>query len=198
MKLGVDVDGVVLDSVPLYQTAFEKHGRSVVHKNAYRLQDIYDTSPEITQTIMHEVEQITDVPLIPGAQILNKIVDLPHIESPIYFVSSRSLESWMSTKQALKRHFPFNFYLTCDVDKGWFCAFQGLDFFVEDGPPHIRDIFYNSITRLYILDKPYNQEIDFPHHMNALRVKNWDEILIDIQREGYREAIRVSKAPHNL
>ena len=192
MRLGVDVDGVILDSVPLYRTAFEKRGYTTTDESIFPFNKAYGTDAKTTEEICKEVEQLTDIPLIPGAQILNKIVNLPHIESPIHFVSSRSLDSWDATYDALTRHFPlpFDFDLFCEVDKGWYCNEYELDFFVEDGPPHIRDIFWNSTTKIYILDKPYNQQFNFPETFKVLRVKNWDEVLIDLQREGYREAVK--------
>ena len=192
MRLGVDVDGVILDVIPLHRAALEKRGYVSDSRiqNTWSYTESHGAPPEVTKEVFKEVEQLTDVPLIPGAQILNKIVELPHIESPIYFVSSRSLEARQATIKALERHFSFPFSVICEVGKGWVCNHLQLDFFVEDGPPHIRDIFWNSTTKIYILDKPYNQEIDFPGSMKCLRVKNWDEILVDLAREGYREAVK--------
>ena len=113
-------------------------------------------------------------------------------------MSSRSLGSYYATAVALENHFSFDFLLRCNTNKGKYCEERNLDFFVEDGPPHIENIYHNSTTKLYILDKPYNQGIEYWESMDVLRVNNWSEIMLDLQREGYREAVRVSEPPHNL
>lgn len=193
MRLGVDVDGVVLDTLPLFHKAFEKLGLKIQANklHSWAFTERYDTSTEIVNKVLSKVATIVNVALIPGAQILNKIVNLPHIESPIHFVSSRHPESYCPTKAALRNYFNFPFFLYCGINKGDACNILELDFFVEDGPPHIKDIYWYSNTHLYILDKPYNREIDYPKSIDVLRVKNWSEILVDLAREGYREAVRV-------
>jgi len=196
MRLGIDVDGVVLDSIALYDAAFQKR-YTLKKDNVWDFEEAYGINTEQVNEVLKEVEQITDVPLIPGAQILNKIVNLPHIESPMRFVTSSSFASYDATRKTLERHFTFSFLLCCGINKGLYCDAHKIDFFVEDGPPHIRDIFWNSTTRIYILDKPYNQDIP-DGTCDVVRVKNWSEILIDLQREGYREAVRVSEPPHSI
>lgn len=195
MRLGVDVDGVVLDSGALYNAVFHKKFTLIPeNKDSWDFEEAYGISTEEVNKVLREVEQITDVSLIPGAQILNKSVELPHIESPIHFVSSRSQGSFYPTVEALQHHFDFPIFLRCDVNKGIYCDKYELDFFVEDEPPHIKDIYKNAATKIYILDKPYNRNILCFENLkgsNVLRIKNWDEILIDLQREVYREAVRV-------
>lgn len=202
-KLGCDVDGVVLDSGPLYHKAFEKLGlvANPEQLHLWYFEKIYGTDKKTVEKVLSKVAAIINVSPTPGSQMLNKIVNLPHIESPIHFVSSRDISSHKATWKALKRHFDFPFQLWCGgskMNKGIACDLFGIDFFVEDGPPHIMDIVTHSSTELYILNKPYNQDVGFTDATRVLRVNNWSEILVDLAREGYREAVRVSEPPHNL
>jgi len=191
VKLGTDVDGVTLDSGPLYHAAFKRLGLTAIpgQLQSWYFDKIYGTDNRTVDMILGKVAQIINVSLVPGAQILNKIVEFSHIELPIHFVTSRPAESWGSTKKALERHFSFPFLLSCVMSKGKYCNENELDFFVEDGPPHIKDIFWRSNTHIYVLDKPYNQALDLPGYAGALRVKNWSEILVNLARKGFCETI---------
>lgn len=187
MRLGVDVDGVTLDTLPLYEKAFQVLGfpLKLDKSHLWSLAERHGSSEGIVNKVLSKVAARINVSLVPGAQILNKIVNLPHIESPIHFVSARDISSQPATAKALGKHFfTFPWELSCGIDnKGEYCDYYGLDFFVEDGPLHIEDIVWGSTTRVYILDKPYNREIDFK--FRTLRVNNWSEILVDLTREGY-------------
>jgi len=188
MRLGCDVDGVVLDTLPLYEKAFQVLGYPLKLDKAHLwdLAERHGVGDGIINKVLSEIAAITNVSLVPGAQILNKIAKLPHIELPIYFLSGRHYKAHTATQKALDKHFTFPFKLLCVggilLNKGDACHWYGLDFFVEDGPPHIEDILGASNTNVFVLDQPHNQNIK--DGTGVIRVKNWHEILINLHREG--------------
>jgi uncharacterized HAD superfamily protein len=184
MKVGVDLDDVVVNFVPplleFYNAKFNEN-HFLTNGCSYYLWDIVGKSrEEITKVIWDfiETESFENIDFIPGAKEAVKDIAKNH---ELFFITSRSGRIKKKTPFFLKKHFSdinFNLVFTGDFHgsgktKADFCKEFGIEFYVEDHKKFAQECAENG-TKVLLLDKPWNQgEL----YRNITRVKGWDEIL---------------------
>lgn len=186
VKVGIDIDGVCADfSKPFTKYLGEKFGRTISHE------EIYDYSwwkcfagmtEDVFWHYFHEFGKeghYRHFPLHKDAK-----QNLPYILNKFdyHFITSRPDYVYDDTIAWLHKHFgPIR------DDKITFCRGaeksksaieHGIDIFIEDAPHHAEDIMRNTDIPLYLMDAPYNKDIQYDNG-KMTRVYSWEDIVGD-------------------
>jgi len=204
-RIGCDVDGVIFNTIPMYIDAINRLLDTAYHTvdllNEYSLEQGLGISEEIAETAITSALSTGEYPCIPGARLLNGILQYEGIFEIPTFISARSGLFWLLTRRALVREYGENLILYCHDDwkkKSNLVRQDGLDYFIEDSLHHAIDIVFNTDCKVFLLNTTYNQETpEFrAEDVQALteggaitRVNNWIEIAVLISRdlEGEKE-----------
>ena len=192
MKIGVDIDDVVLDSMDGYLKEWKKKfGNSIEIKDVsdYNFWNLFGgTSNKQARDFFDEFfeEKAYALDFIEGAkESINYLLK----NHQIFFVTSRPNIYKEDTDNFFKKHFPNENINIIYVDMNLFnhnnfnhegktkadiCLNLKLDFLIEDHEKYATGCSDSGI-KVLLLDKPWNQDVE--EHKNINRVKNWKEIL---------------------
>lgn len=190
MKLGFDLDDVVVNTIPSIVNFYNnRYGGCYMPKDivSFNLWEVgIGRDREEAIQIVDEffgLDDSEEMPLIEGSvESLHKL----HSEgNKINIVTSRPLRFRVKTNRFLNRHLrkiPYEIFYSGDFHKqeqtkAEICSRIGIDLMVEDCLQYalkFRDI------KVCLLDKPWNQDGDLPE--NLVRVYNWNEILKEIEK----------------
>lgn len=176
-KLGVDIDGVLADTLPVFLDYIRDNYGIPAQKS-----DITDFSfevclgitPEQSERMFADLAVYIDVPVIPGA--LSALYGLD-VYYDIWYVTHRPISMYAVTYRWLSSHgFP-NLFISHHVsDKAQFARFNRLSYFVEDSLQNI-NLISAEVERAFLLTLDgvlYNQGELEP---NVERVYSWDEVV---------------------
>ncbi len=176
MKLGIDIDGVVVDFVtPFLPLLQEAMGHPVRYDDitAYRFQHALGYSDEVEDWVRGEIDRrdlLRGLPRIPGS--LESIRRF-HREHEIHFVTARPEAKWEDvTREWLRvQGFPYSSVLFREGRKAE--GSEGFDLFVEDYLENALDLVAQGI-HVCLFDQPWNQNSDLPRR--CTRVHSWQEV----------------------
>lgn len=187
LKIGIDLDDVVFDSMNEFLKILKETHRIIFdfkEINSYSLHEIFNLTKEDIEKIMKKVDWINLTTLETSKE---SILSLSK-NHKIYFITSRTFEE--GTEESLTKHFSeFDFKLffssnphagTSGKSKGEICEEFGIDLMIEDNYEHCLSCAEKGI-KTFLLEKPWNKNSKY--HKNIIRVKNWDEILEEINNE---------------
>jgi len=181
MKIGVDFDGVIADSVKLKQRLFrqelglqlrpeeccwEKAREKGVTREQYR---------QVVEGMIYGTELCLEIEPVPGS--IDVIRKLKEEGNEIYIVTSRQdnqaeyAARWMDDE--IHRVGYEKIINTCDKPKGEVCIAEGIGVLVEDSPGKLQDVAGLGI-RAILLEKAYNRGLSIPE--GAERAADWNEI----------------------
>jgi uncharacterized HAD superfamily protein len=188
MKIGIDLDDVVFESMNEFlRIVQEEYGVSFEFEKieSYSLHDVFNLTREDIKKIVKKVDWI-NLPLFENSKECILTLSRNHY---IYFITSRTFED--GTEESLVKHFSeINFKLffssnhhagTSGKDKGEIGREIGIDFMIEDNSKHALDCAEKGI-KTFLLEKPWNKNLG--KHRNILRVKNWKEILEEMENDN--------------
>lgn len=185
MKIGVDIDEVITELMkPFLEYSNSKN------KTSFKLEEIdnyhlwetklYNSKEEAVKDMIefHHSEKFDDITLAEGVkEILNK-VSRTH---EIHFITSRPEIVKEKTNNFIKENFPeddFKVIFSGEVyggkSKSEICLEENISIFVEDNASYAFDCAKEGI-KVFLIDKPWNK--DYEEHENIIKVKNWNEIL---------------------
>ena len=185
MKIGIDIDDVVVEFVKGYLKMYEKtYGQKFVFEDlkSYNFGYLLDFSKEEEYESVNkffETKDFENLDLIEGAK--EAIYEISK-ENEIFFITSRPSFTNSKTKVFLKKYFSeISFEL---IHSGGFhlqgkhkeeiCLDREIKIMIEDHYDFALKCAEKGI-RVFLLDKPWNQSQE--EHENIMRVKNWNEIL---------------------
>ena len=206
MKIGIDIDGVILDFERTMRTYAELYDALILKKDGVKNKDEfsylnrYDWTEEEKNTFINNYlvyVTINSTPLIPLAKTMLEIFDKENIE--YCFITARGLIK-KETKDAVINVFNRNNIDTSNIyfgvsNKVDMCKKLGVDYMIEDNPNTCKALIDNNIKTLYFRDK--ESEI-ISDSENIHEVSNVGEIvrfLLDIKgfsndKEGYEKILR--------
>ena len=185
LKLGIDIDEVVVEFVKSFLNFFEeKMNKKVSYEEiiSYSFEIPFGMNKKEIHDLIHEhstEDNLLNLDLVEHSK--ESILDLTN-DFDICFVTSRHLNNKIATIKFFEKHFPennFKFFFAGDAWGGAKSKYEiakelNLKYFVEDNFDYALSCA-NVGIKTFLLDKPWNQNSG--KHENITRVKNWKEIL---------------------
>ena len=187
MKIGIDIDDVIVDFVTPFIRFHNKNYGTSWTKETLSFPDLAsmtnDTSEQLQDKMrLFNMSEITQLPLIDGAKESINILARDHQLSAI---TGRPLYLEGETRAHIKEHFQGieNIYFTGTYylnekhdkrEKSHFCLSNGIELMVEDIPEFANDCA-NAGIKVLLFDQPWNRKVKETD--NITRVSSWSEIL---------------------
>lgn len=180
MNIGIDVDGVILDSERVMDfyaeyTAF-RYGKERLQEDTLELEDSYDlTQEQIDYFYDNFFDEITKTcPFLPGVkEILTMLKADGH---KLFIVSTRGFyneRELIFAKQRLKElDIEFDGYEWGHNNKLDACKKLGIDVMIEDNPKKVEQMTSGNFKILYLKERMLREV----NHPNVIEVKNWMRI----------------------
>lgn len=184
MKIGIDIDGVILDFERTMRTYAEMYDllilrkKGVVNDKEFDYLKRYEWSKDEREKFINDYllyATINATPLIPLIKEMLEFFEIEGLE--YYFITARGLIK-EETKEAVKLVFEKNNISTDNIyfgvkDKVAKCLELGINLMIEDNPNTCKLLVMNNIMTLYFRDK--NSEI-LTSNKYLLEVSNIGEI----------------------
>ncbi|MDA8228061.1 MAG: hypothetical protein M0T74_10270 [Desulfitobacterium hafniense] len=188
LRIGVDIDGVVSDSYPVWLQELNRHyGKNITVLEDYEMHLVFDVPwDDMNDFFVRNVEQLFTLPKpMKGAKEgIEKLIQLGH---EIIYITARSPEEEEVTLRWFRKHqIPYTNVLfsglksKVDLVKQW-----KIELFVEDYLVNAKLIAESGVPVL-LLDATYNKGDLAP---GITRCKSWLEIVnsIDFQKDKLKK-----------
>jgi uncharacterized HAD superfamily protein len=181
LKIGLDIDGVVADSFPVFITELNKHyGKNITELYDYNMAEVYDVAWDDMDNFFNEnMEYLFSVPQ-PMAGALETIRSFLNDGHEVFFITARRRGAEERvTMEWLKQHsFPLDKTIFVGAASKTFAVREfGIDVFVEDFMGNALEIAATGIPVL-LLDASYNRG---KTPQGVTRCRDWEEIKRYIQ-----------------
>ena len=190
MKIGIDIDGVILDFEKLLRAYVELYDlvelnkNGVVNEEKYMFQDRYDWTEEETNGFIDKyfIYATKQSPLLPCAkEVLNY---LKQEGSEFIIITARGgiLPQMKDEAEKIfdRENLKFDKYYWKTSDKLEVCLKENIDIMIDDNPNICKNLSENKIMTLYLRDKDV-EELDENEYLKE--VSNWGEIYRFIKRK---------------
>lgn len=183
MKIGIDVDGVLLDyekgmlaNAEIFD--IEKcRSNGKIHLNKYFVQDKYDwTDDEKIQFINENLAEISKKSnIMPGAKyVLSKLKEMGH---DLIIISTRGTESEemieIVTEKFKEENMQFDKYYWKENNKLQICKDENIDIMIDDSPTTCKKMIDNKIRAIYFRGI---RGYDLEKNEYLKEVNNWGEV----------------------
>lgn len=194
MKIGIDLDDVVVDTLPSFVKFYNKrYGTSFRREDvtSYHIWEVGfgKTKQEAVKLFdeFYESPEFDDMSLVEGAH--KGVLELARLsDCRLPIVTSRPLLYKPKTDSLIARTFheislpvyhAKDFHYGVNHTKAEICQSLKLDYYIEDCLAYAEDCAERGI-HVFLLDKPWNQNDSL--HPLITKVNNWQEILQHIKR----------------
>lgn len=183
MKIGIDVDGVLIDYESIirvyaeFYDILELDGKGRKNKNADTFQEAYDWKDEQKEKFMHNYfEKLSeDVPVLPGVKfVLDYLKEKGH-ELVIISARGASVENMINLAKNIldKNDLKFDKYIWKQKDKVKTCKDEKIDIMIEDNSVTCERLCSNNIKTIYI-KSAITRDLTESEYLK--QVTNWGEI----------------------
>ncbi|MEN3780829.1 5' nucleotidase, NT5C type [Priestia megaterium] len=188
MKIGIDLDGVVVDTyrhtIKFYNSLFKSEiGIEEFPAHTKMVKYLIGTySFEEEQAKKYWYDNMLQIfsearPLEGATETINKLSQ----DHEVYFISAREdlpgvrevTERWLADNDIVVDN---NLFLT-QGSKGIFAKNMGIDLFIEDAPHHIKSLVHEGIE-VFIMRTSYNINTIYN---SSCYVTNWNQILSKVE-----------------
>ena len=183
MKIGIDIDGVILDFESIMNTYAEMYDLLVLKKNGVVKKEEFSYLNKYDWTIK-EKEEFINKYLIKGTlncslvPLAKEVIDMLIINNDIKLITARGLLNKKTKRYVLdvlkKYDIKYNdiyFEVKNKVEK---CKELNIDIMIEDNPNNAIDLANNNIMCLYLKS---NNNSPLKENKYLKEVNNWGEIL---------------------
>ena len=193
MKIGIDFDGVILDSERAlkyyadYYSYFELDGKKRLRSDTTAQEKCFVWSKEEQRNFYNKYFILASktAPFITGAkEILKKLKQEGH---ELYIISNRGIRDYADeTKLALDRlkelDIKFDGFAWDNKNKADTCKDLGIDVMIDDSPVNAKDFIGTDIKMLFFIDV----KIERVFAENIKRVDTWVDIYFEINNIEYK------------
>lgn len=195
IKIGVDIDGVLADFVNHFLGHYnEKNGTNFKYQDVktFNFEDVAKVPSEVMDKELDTYMQSDEFSEIQPLKDSIKHINILEAKYELIIITSRPTYLVDETKRWLKHYYKNSFKHVLFSKNVWtddrksgnkskaeLCMESGVNIMIEDGIEYALDISAKEITVL-LVDSPWNQKKDLPN--NVIRVHDWNEILIQIQK----------------
>jgi len=182
LKIGLDIDGVVADSFPIFRRELNKHyGKDISRIDNYDMSKVYDVGwGDISAFFDQNVEYLFSEPK-PMKGSVETILFWLKAGHEIVFVTARKcgFEEKITMEWLKKNNIPYEKTVFAGGASKTFAVREfSLDIFIDDFVSNALEIAAMSVPVL-LLDAPYNQG-KLPQGIK--RCYNWEEIRCEIDK----------------
>lgn len=189
MKIGIDIDEVIVEFVKGYIRILENKGIKAEYEKTFscNLWESYSISKEQALEIAEEYyksEYFNNIEFIEGAKESIETLGKYH---EIYFITSRPISLKEKTEEFIEKHFPNSSIILIfsgdlhkanGKSKAEICRENNIQVLIEDSFDYALESANNGI-KVILLEKPWNK--NSLENEKILRVKNWEEILSNLK-----------------
>lgn len=182
MKIGIDIDNTITNTLPILKEYCKKYNNTVVkrnlqmHPDGFASYNLYDWTEEENMDfcIKYLEEVVMQAEIKENAkEIIQKLKNEGH---NINIISSRAIPMFKTpyetTEKFLKSHgIVYDKLLVGKIEKKSTCIENKLDILIEDEPQFILPI--SEFMPIIVFDEIYNNQCE---GNNIIKVKNWNEI----------------------
>lgn len=171
MRIGIDIDGVIADTIGCCAKAVSEFlgceitGEDIIYRygEMYHIHDFWRENANKFLCSSNPMEGVCE-------HISNLVKS-----HELYFISARGEELLSETKTWFQNYClpSSNIYLTSGRTKTTLCKELNLDMFIEDSPKEAAEITDLRIP-VFLLDTDYNRDFN---KEGVIRCKNWDELM---------------------
>lgn len=181
MNIGIDVDGVIMDTESRFRPAAElfdldNNGKGIINADKFLFQDRFGWTNEMFVKFVEEYgfEIEKTAPLMPCAQqILKRLKDEGH---RLIVITARGFSGKLEEDLTLEVFKNYNL----EFDKIYFkahnkaeiCKNENIDYMIDDSPINIQKLVENDIKCLYF-KSAHNTPFS---HKNSTSVYSWVDI----------------------
>lgn len=183
MRIGVDLDGVIVDSVRYWVRVLNRELGT--NYRSGDLPDTYATAELAACCDRHELEMLIAPPPLPGA--VAGVSHLKELGHTLIVITARAprlrplTEAWL-TYYGLRVD---DLHFLQGGSKVPVAQAQGLDLMVEDAP-HNATALAQAGVPVCLFGAPYNEGI---RHKRIQRCANWDDVLTRVRSENEPPAV---------
>lgn len=182
LKIGLDIDGVVADSFPVFREELNKHyGKDVTKIDHHDISKVYDVAWDELSIFFDENMERMFSAAKPMKGSVKGILSLLEEGHEVIFVTARKngAEEEVTLKWFERYEIPRDKGIfTGGLSKTSAVRKYGIDIFVDDFLTNVLEIASLGIPVL-LLDAPYNQGV-LPE--GIIRCHSWEDILFHIEQ----------------
>lgn len=192
MKIGMDIDGVILDYERVLRTygdlydfiALKKDG--LINRNEHYLRNRYDWTEEDRTNFIHRyfLKLAKQAGFIPGAKHVIELLQKDGHELIIISARGATVEGMqeVAKEQFKQQNISFSKYYWKQLDKLEVAKSENLDYMIDDNFDICKNLSENGIKTIYFRDKDMKKL----KNNNVVEVSNWGEIYRIIKTKQYR------------
>lgn len=181
MNIGIDVDGVIMDTENWFRAYaeifdLEINGKGKIYPDEFLFQKKFDWSEETTKEFVEQygfdIER--NAPLMPCVKlVLDRLKKAGH---KLILITARGTfgkkEEKLTLKTLKKNGLHFDKIHLCTHDKSKVCKIENIDYMIDDSPFNIKKLLESDIKCLYFRAQGSEQI----SHENLNEVHSWGEI----------------------
>ena len=183
MKIGIDIDGVLLDYESKLRAFAEMYdvlevkGNGIINRNSDLFQDAYGWTDEQNKYFMYNYfEKLSeDIPVLPGAKEVISYLRKCGYELVIISARGASLPNMINLAKNIldKKELVFDKYIWKQKDKLQACIEEKVDFMIEDNSNTCEKLSSNKVKTIYFKSVATR---DLKENKYLKQVTNWGEI----------------------
>lgn len=188
MKIGLDIDNVILDTDTVLLEEFlkedkNKRNKGIINKDLYLMSGMFDWSKdEINEFLNKNMEEIAKHLKIKDKSkyYMDKLLEEGH---ELYLISNRSSKQYKNAYEITKNNLKENninytkLIITETNDKSQACLDNEIDIMIDDRPSNCFKLVDKNIRCILFKSEKENREFtEFPV------IKNWEELYILIKK----------------
>lgn len=191
MRIGIDVDNTITDTLPLFKKYCKKYNEEVVKRNiqmneeGFAMTNLYDwTEEEKKDCYLKYIDKAREEGTIkPKAKEIIK--KLKEENNCIHIITARKrgiLDPYETTKEYLDNNeIPYD-ELAIQKDKKQYCIDNNIDILIDDEPQNIMEV--SKIIPVIVFEWVHNKSCTGE---NIIKVKSWNEVydvIKEIEKKG--------------
>ncbi|MCI8352679.1 MAG: hypothetical protein HFJ58_03610 [Clostridia bacterium] len=191
MRIGIDVDNTITDTLPAFKKYCKKYNEEVVKRNikmneyGFAMTNLYDwTEEEKRDCYLKYIDKAREEGILkPKAKEI--IEKLKAENNSIYIITARKhgvLDPYETTKKYLEKNGIIYDNLAIQKDKKQYCIDNNIDILIDDEPQNINEV--SKIIPVIVFEWKHNEQCD---GNNIIKVKSWDEtynVIKEIEKKG--------------
>ena len=187
MKIGIDIDGVLIDIEKYLFTHgskffWDNYKKTIVNPFTYNIYDMFGLDEDAERAFWdkHYYKYIMEAPRVYAGEVISKLSDAGH---KIYIITARSangLKNGIAEEEMQKlvsvwlekNNIPYDKLLFVQGDKTETCVANKIDVMIEDSPSQIENI--SKALNVICFDARYNQNLQGE---KVSRAYSWYDVL---------------------
>lgn len=191
MRIGIDIDNTITDTLPVLKQYCKKYNDEVVKRNltmnkkGFAAGNLYDWTDEERQKFFDNILPEVFLKVEPKKNAQEIIQKLKQENNEIYIITARrkAKNSYELTLKTLQKYnIPYDGLIVGNVDKKQVCIDNNIDILLDDEPQNISSV--SEIIPVIAFEATHNEECN---GNNIIKVKTWDdayEVIKEIEKKG--------------